>query len=73
MQGEPTPIPPYAEDCLDVLAGTISPPEPGIDETTAKDALLNKGFTRADAREALEVLEMRGYIYRVNSEIRITD
>ncbi|WP_267643980.1 hypothetical protein [Haloarchaeobius amylolyticus] len=73
MPGEPTPIPPYAEDCLDVLSGTISPPEPGIDETTAKQVLVNEGFTKGDAKEALEVLEMRGYIYRVNSEIRITD
>ncbi|WP_267644100.1 hypothetical protein [Haloarchaeobius amylolyticus] len=73
MQGESTPIPPFAEDCLDVLSGTISPPEPGIDEASAKDALMNEGFTRANAREALEVLEMRGYIYRVNSEIRVTD
>ncbi|WP_267643514.1 hypothetical protein [Haloarchaeobius amylolyticus] len=73
MHGESTPIPPFAEDCLDLLSGTVSPPEPGIDEANAESLLMKEGFTRADAREALEVLEMRGYIYRVNSEIRITD
>ncbi|WP_435362324.1 hypothetical protein [Haloarchaeobius sp. DFWS5] len=73
MYGEPTPIPRYAENCLEIISGTIAPPEPGVDEASATRTLVNEGFSQADARDALEVLEMRGYIYRVNSEIRVTD
>ncbi|MCT9095692.1 hypothetical protein [Haloarchaeobius sp. HME9146] len=73
MEGEETPIPPYAEDSLDILSEVIPDDQSGIDEADAREALVDEGFTRADAVDALELLEMRGYVYRVDSEVRITD
>ncbi|WP_439025437.1 hypothetical protein [Haloarchaeobius sp. DT45] len=73
MEGEETPIPPYAEDSLDVLADAIPDDRPGIHEADARDVLVDEGFSRADAVDTLELLEMRGYVYRVENEVRITD
>ena len=72
MDGGSTPIPPFAEEALAVLQDRIDDSS-GIEEQSALKALEAEGFSTADAREALEVLEMRGYIYRVENQLRITD
>ncbi|MFC4406235.1 hypothetical protein [Haloarchaeobius iranensis] len=72
MDGGSTPIPPFAEEALAVLQDTIDDSS-GIEEQSALKALEAEGFSTADAREALEVLEMRGYLYRVENQLRITD
>ncbi|WP_256301767.1 hypothetical protein [Haloarchaeobius salinus] len=72
MAGDSTPIPPFAEDALAVLEATLDD-SAGLDKRTALQTLEGEGFTTADAEEALEILEMRGYLYRVEDELRITD
>lgn len=72
MTGDPTPIPPFAEEALGVLAESIDG-SCGLDEQAAVRRLEAAEFTTADAKEALEILEMRGYLYRVEDELRITD
>lgn len=72
MAGDPTPIPPFAEDALAVLEAAADDSK-GLEERTALQTLENEGFSMADAEAALEILEMRGYLYRVENELRITD
>ena len=72
MDGGSTPIPPFAEEALAVLQDTVGDSS-GLEEQTALEALEADGFSTADGREALEILEMRGYLYRVEDELRITD
>jgi hypothetical protein len=72
MAGDPTPIPPFAEDALAALEAARDD-STGLKERTALQTLENEGFSTADAEAALEILEMRGYLYRVDDELRITD
>lgn len=72
MNGDSTPIPPFAEDALGVFAESVGGSS-GLDEQTAIRTLEAAGFTTADAEEALEILELRGYLYRVEGELRMTD
>jgi hypothetical protein len=72
MDGGSTPIPPSAEDALAVLEETVGSPS-RFDEETVLEALEANGFSTADAKEALEILERRGYLYRVDEQLRITD
>jgi hypothetical protein len=73
MDGDQTPIPPFAEEALEALQSSTPDDQLGIEGPVAMDVLLDHGFTEADAAEALDVLEMRGYLYRVDSELRITN
>ncbi|WP_435335874.1 hypothetical protein [Haloarchaeobius sp. TZWWS8] len=73
MEGDQTPIPPYAEKALAVLQNVQPENQVGIDEQTARSVLQDAGFVRGDIASAIEVLELRGYIYRVDGQIRITD
>lgn len=72
MAGDSTPIPPFAEDALAILEAAVAN-STGLEKRTALQTLENEGFTTADAETALEILEMRGYLYRVEGELRITD
>jgi len=72
MDGGSTPIPPFAEEALAVLQDEVGDSS-GLEEHAALEALEADGFSTADAMEALEILEMRGYLYRVEDELRITD
>ncbi|MFC4408324.1 hypothetical protein [Haloarchaeobius iranensis] len=72
MDGEPTPLPQFAEEALAVLRESVDD-SAGLSEQAALRTLESEGFTTADADAALEILELRGYIYRVDSEVHITD
>jgi hypothetical protein len=72
MTGDSTPIPPFAEDALAVLETSVDN-SASFDEQRALQTLESEGFSTADAKEALEILEMRGYLYRVEDELRLTD
>lgn len=72
MDGGSTPIPPFAEEALAVLQNRIDDSS-GIEEQSAPKALEAEGFSTADSKEALEILELRGYIYRVEGQLQITD
>ncbi|MFC4408206.1 hypothetical protein [Haloarchaeobius iranensis] len=71
MDGGSTPIPPFAEEALAVIKDRTDESQE-FGEQSALKILEAEGFTTADAKEALEVLEMRGYLYRVDDELRIT-
>ena len=73
MKEDETPIPPYAENALAVIVDAIPDDQPGIGDEAAQRTLVEEGYTTADAADVLEILEMRGYVYRVDSELRITD
>lgn len=72
MDGGSTPIPPFAKEALAILKDRTDE-SPELEEQSAIQTLEAEGFTTADAKEALEVLELRGYLYRVDDELRITD
>lgn len=66
-------LPPVAGDALDVLRDTVGDGDDGLPKDEAKAVLVaDDGFTEGDAEYALDVLQIRGHIYYVNDQVRIT-
>lgn len=73
MENSRTPISSSEEAALDQLEQYLD--TAGDDETiTREDAvghLMERGVERADAREHIEQLLLKGYLYEVDDELRI--
>ena len=66
-------VPPFAIKALDALREPAAASDGGLFIADAKKLLAaDERFTEADADDALEVLQNRGYIYYVDDRVRIT-
>jgi hypothetical protein len=66
-------IPPFAEDTLELLTEAAGGTGEELPEDEAIDVITDgERFNKADAEDALEQLESRGYIYFVEENVRIT-
>lgn len=79
MAGGKTPLPSRAKDALETLrprvesAGDGDGEEDELSRERALAALVAETFDESEARETLELLELRGYVYEVNGRLRITE
>ena len=66
-------VPPFAIEALDALREPVAASDGGLPIEEATEILAaDERFTEADAEDALEALQNRGYIYYVDGRVRIT-
>ena len=66
-------IPPFAEDTLALLTDAAGGTGEGLPRDEALDVIAaDERFSEANAEDALNVLQNRGYIYYVGENVRIT-
>ena len=66
-------VPPFAIEALDALREPVAASDSGLPIEEATEVLAaDERFTEADAEDALEALQNRGYIYCVDQRVRIT-
>ena len=66
-------VPPFAIEALDALREPVAASDGGLPIEEATEVLAaDERFTEADAEDALEALQNRGYIYCVDQRVRIT-
>lgn len=66
-------LPPRAADALDLLESRLATADQGFSESQARAVLLEAEFDEEDATWLLELLHDRGYIYRVDDRIYLTE
>lgn len=74
LPNDTTPIPTTARSALDHIAAAVDDAEVdgGIDRDAAVQCLVAKGYDESEARDQIDVLLDRGYLYAVGDELRIT-
>lgn len=73
IPNDTTPIPTTARTVLDHIAAVADDADvDGIDREAAVQSLVAEGYTEAEARDQIDVLLDRGYLYAVGDELRIT-
>lgn len=72
MRNPPTPLNPREQDALDHLEESHGF-EDSFSYNTATDELANAEFHTDEAQRLIEQLLLKGYIYEVNDQLRLTD
>ena len=72
MRNPPTPLSPREQDALDYLEDSHGFEEP-FSYNTAIDELTNAEFYTDEAQRLIEQLLLKGYLYEVNDQLRLTD
>lgn len=68
-----TPLPSRAREALERIRPRVASAGAGLPRDRARSALVEGSFDGAEAEEALELLELRGYVYEVNGRLRVTE
>lgn len=66
-----TPLTSAQREVLDLIVSHVETTEEAVTRDAAVTQLVEEGIERADARDRIEQLLLKGYLYEVGDEIRI--
>ncbi|GGN24878.1 hypothetical protein [Halarchaeum nitratireducens] len=71
MEDSWTPLTSAQREVLDLIVTHVEATEEAVTRDAAVTQLVEEGIERADARDRIEQLLLKGYLYEVGDEIRI--
>ena len=72
MRNPPTPLSPREQDALDYLKESYGFEDPFL-YNTALERLASADYQSDEAQRLIEQLLLKGYLYEVNGQLRVTD
>ena len=72
MRNPPTPLSPREQDALDYLEESHGFEDP-FSYKTALEELASADYQTDEAQRVIEQLLLKGYLYEVNDQLRVTD
>jgi hypothetical protein len=72
MRNPQTPLSPREETAFERLRDVVGQDDDGCQRDTAVDALVARGFDDDEAVHLIEQLLLKGYLYAVHDDVRLT-